>query len=783
MSYHTTRTLLLVLYSLSGISALIFQVTWVRQSTLVFGVSVYAYAAVLAAFMGGTALGSYLLGRRADQVANPLRLYTGLQLGIAITGFVSSLALTALMPLYGQLVQSFAPTSSQIVLIRLLFSILLLVPPTFLMGATLPAMARAYTGQKRGSVGSDVGWLYAAETLGAALGCGLTGLFLLRLLGTQETLYVAITLNVIAAIGAWVVQGQLSSASQTISTQKTSKKPQSQSSSARPFVLKFVLWTYALSGFVALGYEVAWARILAIFTTDAVFSFSIMLTTFLAGLGIGGWLGARWIQQNQQAGNAIQLRHFGLMQLAVGLSALLTLFLFTLLPSLSLESVFGNPTVGNIMLFEFLIGFIILILPTTFLGILFPIAVSIYTQEQADTIGADLGRLNAFNTFGAVLGSLAVGFILIPRLGLQGTVAGLAVVNLVIGLVTTWIISAPATTKSNKNAPPQDLLRERMLPQAGIALGIVMVMLLPDGQYFGFRQGPSEYMVYYSEGVETTVAVFDVPEENFKVSFVNGRIEVPTDPISMYAFRLLGHLPPILRPDAEKAMMLSFGNGVATGSLDTHRIPHIDAVDLSAQQFEAAEIYWEENYNVLRSPRLNTYVEDGRNFLLQTPHTYDIITTDATHPVNTSSWALFTQEFYEQVDQRLADDGVFMQWLPFHNLIEPDFKTIIRTVQHVFPNTTVWFSGGSHAFVVATREPLTNATLQEMLQAADNEFVDDDLGPIMALGQYWAMDADEVRVYVGEGPLVTDNNAYFLPIERDTVMIMEKLEEAVKNNE
>jgi len=284
-------------------------------------------------------------------------------------------------------------------------------------------------------------------------------------------------------------------------------------------------------------------------------------------------------------------------------------------------------------------------------------------------------------------------------------------------------------------------------------------------------------MVYYGEGVETTVAVFDVPEENFKVSFVNGRIEVPTDPISMNAFRLLGHLPPLIRPDAEWALMLSFGNGIATGSLDTHNIPHIEAVDLSAQQFQAAEHYWEENYNVLRSPRLETYVEDGRNFLLQTPHHYDIITTDATHPVNTSSWALFTQEFYQSVARQLTDDGVFMQWLPFHNLLEEDYQTILRTFQHVFPHATLWYTGGSHTLLLATPTQLTEDGLMAYLNAAkENMIVSSDIGPAPSLRAYWIMDEVALRDYAGEGVLSRDNNAYFLPQDRDNLRILEKLE-------
>ncbi len=522
----------------------------------------------------------------------------------------------------------------------------------------------------------------------------------------------------------------------------------------------FVLIAYTLSGFIALGYEVVWARILSIFTLNAVFSFSIMLTTFLTGLTVGGWLGAAWVRKQR-----VTLMHFANGQLAIGLTALLVLYVFAWLPDrITIETVFGAYSVTNGIFFEFLLGFLTLFIPTTLLGFLFPVVISLYTQESPVNVGAQVGRIYAWNTAGAVAGSLMVSFVLIPRLGLQATAATLSVLNLIIGVMASWLPSAQA-------------IHSRLIPQAGMALGIALILLLPEHYYLGFRQGATREMVYYGEGVETTVAVFDIQAENFKVSFVNGRIEVPTDPISMRAFRLLGHLPPLLKPDAERALMLSFGNGVATGSLDTHNIAQIDGVDLSAEQFTAAEFYWAENYNVLKSPRLHTFVEDGRNFLLQTSFHYDIITTDATHPVNASSWALFTQEFYTLAAGRLTADGIFMQWLPFHNLREEDYKAILRTFQFVFPHTTLWYTGGSHTLLLATPEPLTPAILAAKLAAAaNNQIVLDDLGAPAMIAKDRVMDADALRSYAGQGRLVTDDNAFFLPHDEDTAKILQMFE-------
>jgi len=760
------RLLILIIFFLTGASALIYQVTWVRQATLVFGVSIYAYSVVLAAFMGGMALGSYALGKRADRVVDPLRFFALLQVGIALCGAAIAVGLPALMPLYATLVQSAAAGSLLLTAVRAGLAILILTPATFLMGATLPVLTKAVA--RAGRVGSDVGVLYAADTLGAAIGCGLTGLFLLRLLGTWESVLVAVGLNALAALLAWGVGWRqrtspaivMNSVGRDLSgfqnltglLDKTKTKifPTDQA----------VLWAYAISGFVALGYEVVWARVLAIFTLNATFSFAIMLTTFLTGLTVGGWLGAWWVRNRRAT-----LAHFAYLQSAVGLAALLTLLSFARLPRLSLEALFGVYSVTNVVAFEFLLGFLTLFLPTLLLGMLFPLAVSLYTQERAEGSAGQVGRLLAFNTAGGVLGSLAIGFGLIPLLGLQLTGVLLAAINLSLAVALNWMQSQSwQATKT-------------VVVLVSAVAGVLLFIALPPGYYLGFREEPSEQMVFYAEGVETTVAVFEVPEHNFKVSFVNGRIEVPTDEISMNAFRLLGHLPAILRPDAQRALMLSFGNGIATGSLDSHHIPYIDAVDLSAEQFAAAEIYWIENYNVLRSPRLHTHVEDGRNFLLQTPYRYEIITTDATHPVNTSSWALFTQEFYQSVHSRLTDDGVFVQWLPFHNLIEPDYQQILRTFQAVFPHATLWYTGGTHTLLVATPNRLTAEELVARLQRVANDpIVKDDLGPALTIGSSWLMDEDGLRTYAGAGALTTDNNAYFLPQDRDNERLLQMMQ-------
>ena len=751
------RVWLLLFFFLSGISGLVYQIAWVRQASLTFGVSVYAYSAVLGAYMIGLALGSYVMGRRIDDSVRPLRTYAILEIGIAVLAVISTYLLTSLNGLYAAFSHAVEPGLASLTLLRLVLSIVALTPATFMIGATLPIMSRVYA-TRSGQVGSDVGRLYVFNTIGGALGCLLAGIYFIRVLGLRETIFLGAALNLLVALGALLFarfETRRSDEEQPAPSKaelgEVFSIPDRQErvlsgvevASTNQVALRYVAAAYAVSGFVALGYELVWARILYIHTSHAVYSFSLMLAVYLFGLATGSAAGTWWLRRHRAT-----LAQFGVLQLSVGLLAILILFVFAALPAVQRSDLLGEYTIP----YELSIAFITLFPPALLMGVLFPVVGSLYTRERTADVGLRIGTVNALNTLGAIVGSLGVGFVLIPLLGLRNTSVSLSAVNLVLGAGALWLA-----------ARHRPRLRWVPLPVAGVA--IAATLIVPPGVYLGAYADAAANLIFYKEGVETTVAVLEMPEENFKISFVNGRDEVPTDPISMRAFRLLGHLPPILRPNARNALVLSFGNGIATGTLNTHGIPVIDAVDLSREMIEAAELYGEENYDVLNSDRLRLHVEDARNFLLRSDEQYDIITTDATHPVNASSWALFTEEFYELVRSRLSADGVFMQWLPIHGLKESDYRTIIRTVWHVFPNTTLWSTGGTHSYVVATPAPLTRESLSVALaRASDNPIVLKDLGPPLSIAGYLSMSDMVLARYVGFGPAATDNNAYFMPV-------------------
>jgi spermidine synthase len=766
------RTALLVFF-LAGASALIYEITWVRQATLTFGVSIYAFSAVLTAYMGGMALGGYAIGKWADRTARPGQLLAVLQVGLAVLGFLALPFLNGLTGLYSNLTRSLNLENGLVLmLLRLGLALLPLTPPALFIGAAFPVMARIYASAD-GKVGGDIGGMYTANTFGSVVGCLLTALVLIRAFGVPGTLIVAAALNLLTALLAWITcdhRPNLIAATASNSEPKpfspTAETPQVKTLTTEALpanALRFVIIAYAVSGFVSLAYEVTWGRLISLYVIGNVYSFSLMLAVYLTGLVAGAALASAWIRRQ-----GASLALFGWLEMGIGLLAVLSLFVFPRLSGMKINALFGGYNMGTDILFESLLSFITLFPVTLLIGAVFPVAVSLYSSEQTRAVGLKISRISALNTVGSILGSLLAGFIIIPWLGLQHTVLLLAVINLALGLAAVWFI------------PPKSI-RIRATSVVPVVLAVIAALLLPQSRYLGYWENIANQLIFYKEGPETTVAVFAAGWNNPKFSTVNGRIEVPTDPISMRIFHLLGHLPPLLKPDAKNALVLSFGNGIASGTMATHHVPRIDVVDLSAEMIQAArKVYTTENRGVADDPHVVVHIEDARNYLLQSGQTYDIISNDATHPSNSCSWVLYTAEFYRQVKAHLAPDGVFAQWLPGHAITIADYKLIIRTFQSVFSNATLWYTGGTHSMLLATPALLTREALAAKLQVdALSPEVFQDLGDAGRIAGYWAFDADHLREFAGPGPVARDATAFYVPGDgRETESLVNLLQVA-----
>lgn len=810
--------LVLAIFFVSGASGLIYEVAWFRLLSLSFGVSVYAASAVLTAFMGGLALGSWVFGKitahwqqndpskRRSTAASLLRLFALIEIGVALFAFATPPLFAGLTSLYVWIAREARPDPFVYNAVRTALATLALVPPTFLMGGTLPVLAHLLAAQEQDR-GQRLGLLYAINTFGGVLGALATGLLLIPSLGVNGSLYLGGALDLaIAGLSFWLARhwqaerdvpapvAPLAPSQPAPQSRRTTRTASARASGGRTVVAsnigthiaqngavpamqiqsavnrsvsilkptQLALIGYALSGFAALGYQVVWTRTLAIFSLNAVYSFTIMLVTFLIGLAAGSaWMGRR-IDRHPQP-----LALFGWLQIGIGMCAVIALYAFARMPTL-LDMFTARTTFLASLWAEFFAAAAIMIVPTLLMGAVFPVVARLYTVPSPRDasvatvpdqkgVGSRIGRLYALNTVGATLGACMAGFVFIPLIGLQRSSLLLVALNLIIGAVAV-LMASPASWE-----------RLRLAGVAGATM--LAVALLPPGVYLGFREGVIPELVYYREGVDATVAVFEVKYPPLKMSFVNGRSEVPTDKHSMRAFHLLGHLPALIRPDAHNALMISFGNGIASGAMATHPIPRIHAVELVAEQVEAARLYEVENRGVLDRSGFQITIEDGRNYLLRSTERYDIITADATHPINSSSWALFTHEFYTMVRDHLAEDGVFIQWLPFHDLSERDYRDIIHTFQSVFPHTTLWYTGATHSFLVATPYPLTRDQILALDARLRGSAAGADLGDSRLLAADLIMHADEVAAFAAHGRIVHDDRAFFIPaMDRDRIL-------------
>ena len=725
---------LLVLFFFSGVSSLVYQVVWARMLTVVFGTTLLATSTVLSAFMAGLALGSWVLGRYIDRCKHPLRIFAALEAGIGLFALFFPSISANLGNAYGGLV-GLQGNFYLFSLARFALCFALLLIPTALMGGTLPVVAK-FAVRRLGRLGGRVGQLYAVNTLGAVVGVLAATFGLMEGLGLQGTTQAIAAVNFLVAGAAWLWGGQRAVDVGAGAATKTSHSDR---------VLWGVLAGFALSGFAALGYEVAWMRLLMVsFSFNSHYEFSIVLVAFLSGLALGGWLGSRLLTRRPDL-----LSIFVWVQFLIGACGALSVLAFAHLSAL-VEPIQRADSWWVSRTGVFFTAVAIMLLPTLAMGVIFPLVGQIYTRQLA-RLGRGIGDIGAVNSFGAVGGAFVTGFVLIPLLGTEWSVKVLAALNGLVGLSIALISQQ----------------RKRLVWGGAAGLALLLVLVPSDVlRRIAEPTAVNRELVFYQEGAEGVITV-EQQTDGFRKMALNGGGQVPTDYSSLQIFRLLGHLPLLLHPDPQEVLVVSLGGGIALGGAAQYEPRRITCVELVPEVIDAARAHFGEfNHHVLENPtawNIELVIDDGRNFLLSSRDTYQIITGDATHPTSADSWVLYTKEFYQLCRGRLSADGIMAQWLPFHGLPPDDYKTIVRTFQHVFPHATLWRSN-NYSIMVGTMQPLAidwERLKEKMAPPRVHRSLEDiDLGNAFALLNSLVMDEETLRRYVGEGPLNTDDHPY-----------------------
>jgi spermidine synthase len=789
---------LLFVFALSGLAALVYQVLWGRMLTLIFGATAAATGTVLAVFMGGLALGGWGAGKRADRLARPLKVYACLEAGIGVLALIAPLLFQAAVPVIRMVWQMTGGNGAAMVIARILLACVALLPPATLMGATLPVLTRACVTRFE-TVGARIGLLYGVNTLGAAAGAFLSGFVLIPLLGLSLPTWLAATLNGLLAVCALVLdrysipqpnpllgkETEPDAASGVPPSKNTgaalapSRLPSEESVGG---LVKFVLAGFAVSGAIALAYEVVWTRALLLVIGSNVYAFAAMLTTFLIGLFLGAAVTARFADRFRRP-----ILVLAWLEAAVGVAAWAGCEMFNQLPWLSI-SLANSATLpqnaGAAILARLGLASLVMLPIALFLGALFPPVVRA-CATALESMGRTVGDLYAANTLGAIAGALTASFVLVPILGTQGSLRAMIAANLLLAAFFMTVQAAQSSHSALRRFAPAFAL-------TAVAIALPLCLTQWDmltmisaqqarratafSRYLGNSapfQSQSDYalkmsleakVLYHGDGLSSDVAVLQSTQSGVKGLFTNGQ-EDATDGPDMPTQILLAALPMLLHPQPDQVAVVGWGSGVTGGVAEEFNLKHIDALEIEPDVMVASHYFDEHNHNSLDDSRLSVITQDGRNVLMATNKTYDVIISEPSNVWGAGVCNLFTRDYFKICRARMRPGGLFTQWFAYGSIPTPEVRGVYAALHQVFPYAIVFKVDSVDAIVVASAQPvMVNASGVAQKMSVAGEALQDDLQTagildVRDLVHRIAFGGREMPEFCGDERPNTDDNA------------------------
>ena len=668
-SARQTAPLLLVFF-LSGFAGLVYEVLWLRDLSLLFGSATQSAATTLAVFFLGLSAGSAVWGRRSGRVANPMREYALLEVGIALSACAYFLLMPAYHALYSSVYEPLHTTPMLLSAAKALLATGVLFPAAFFMGGTLPLVGQHLI-RRPAELGERGALLYAVNTIGGACGALAAGFYLPAWLGFRASYAAAIVLNLLLAAAAWWLGREAAPAPESADTKVPRREGETQAGSALPS--RILAGVAFVSGFTAIGLEVLWTRMFAQVLHNSVYSFAAILVVFLVSLGIGAALASFLARRVREPVHALMGLLIG-AGIGVGLSPF---FFYVATNGLNYLAALDDWSSYMVTVFGTLAG--VCLVPGALVGAVLPSLLRLARGEGG--AGAVLGRLASINTAAGVVGSLVVGFLLLDALGLWASLRSLAVVYFLTAIVIGGVSqSAPAFLRAT---PVVALLLLASFLDPG------RLPILPEFDHL--KQKPRLLRAW--EGRDGTVAVV-----------MTGRdLRITMDTYySLGGTRVAQHeqaqgdLPLLLHPNPRSAFFLGMGTGITAGAALNHPVERVVTAELSENVVEAArEFFGPYTNGLFTDERSEVVVEDGRNYLKGRTERYDVIIADLFVPWRAGAGSLFTREHYETVRERLEPGGLFAQWLPLYQLTSRDVELILRTILDVFPHATLWRGGFS----------------------------------------------------------------------------------------
>jgi len=670
---------LLVLFVGSGCAALIFEVIWFELLRQIIGASSVSLAIVLTSYMGGLFAGSWGFPYVVSRTRHPLRVYAFLELGIGILG----LALLVALPLVRHLYIAGVGYGSAGLLLRAFVCLLCLLPPTILMGATLPAIARWMTVTRVGI--SRIGFLYMANLAGAVLGAMVAGFYLLPVHDVVIASAVASAVNLLIALAAFA-----------LSTRATGSRPAESEPSTYGHAFdpseahRLIYVVIGISGFTALGAQVVWTRLMSLLFGASVYTFTIILSIFLFGLGVGSSFASYLVRRGVRPDIGLAGCQLGLI-FAIPFCAHM---IGDVLPFWTFDGKGDGDFISRCI--HDMLRAMVALLPATMLwGCSFPLALAAAARRDQEP-GSLVGGIYAANTLGAILGALLFGLVLIPWIGTERCHQLLAWLSgvVAIGLVAAVVRRACTDVVGSTRAAVAGVVAMCVLTWWTLATSTPLNPRLVSWGHERVKWDlPREYKNVV-EGRASSAAVSYRPDSGFHYFHVGGKTVASSTPSDMRLQVMLGHLPALIHPDPKSVLIVGFGAGVTAGSFVLY--PGIERIVICEIEPRvpvlAGEYFVKENNDVLNDPRTELIHDDARHFIATTHERFDIITSEPIHPWVKGSAALYSVEYFQHVKDRLKPGGFVTQWVPLYQSSEAVVKTEIATFCQVFPQATVWNS-------------------------------------------------------------------------------------------
>ena len=767
-------------FVLSGATALIYEVLWARILGLVFGATTLAISAVLAAFMGGLALGSALAARFAPRLARPVRAYALIEIAVGLYALLVPLLFRGIDRVYAEAWQHLHPGFFAFAFSRFVLATIVLVIPTALMGATLPVLVAALqrsVGRDASAAMNEVARLYMWNLFGAIGGAIAAGFFLLPFFGVRVTIWIAAATNLVVGLAAFLIDSRAAGSRQELPDSRlngalpdgrataylTSDETRAVEVANASGSAKFWLFCAFTSGFMTLSMQVVWSRVLAMIIGSSTYAFSIVLALFLVGLALGAYI----VSAQKNPDERSLRRAVLLIEILTAFTLFLSLRITSGAPNLLISTAFRlgiNSWIGLLAL-QVAVSALLILLPAILMGMVLPLVLmwagSRRTKETGEAGLAHshssvrlVGQSYALNTFGAIAGSIIAAFLLVPGTSTRFTVFCVAT----LGIVVAGIAYEPGNSESDRG-----LARGLAV---GVAAALILVMFvawprlnlnaLSTGAYDSYvrvlakargdapehdqNDGPGNHqLLMYEEGRTATVSV----RRDWGITSVaiNGRTNA-SDSDDMPTQVMLGQLGVLTAPRLGNALIVGFATGVTAGSVLQSPIESVACVEIEPAAVASSRFFEHVNNHPLTDPRLGLIVDDARTYLRVNPVAYDVIISEPSHPWVPGVANLFTREFFNLGKERLRNDGVFVQWLQIYQLSGESLRSVLATFHEVFPHVAVFrvlgAAKGKDLILVGSRTPLSlelvNARMSDPRTAAD-------------LGRIGIKSADDVRAW------------------------------------